>query len=130
MKRLSEPLWVLRRRFLPRLWRNSLWAYRHYKAEQRPIWLRRVFGELIVREDIWSGETRLPGLSSLHNFDLAAAATDMRTAEEIARKTIDGFRDPLQRDTARLVLAARALLAHNFLPLTDRLLLEAEGHRS
>ena len=124
MQKLSEPFWVLRRRFLPLLWRNSLWAYRQYRSEQRPIWLRRVFGELVVREDVWSGETRLPGLSLLDRFESAAAAADIRAAEETARGMIDGLHDPLQRGAARIVLAARALFAHDLLSLTDRLLLE------
>ena len=57
-------------------------------------------------------------------FDSAAAAADIRAAEETAREMIDGLRDPLQRGAARIVLAARALFAHDLLSLTDRLLLE------
>ena len=116
--------WVLRRRFLPLPWRNSLWAYRQYRSNPRLVWLRRVFGELVVREDIWSGETRLPGLSLLHRFDSAAAAADTRTAEKTAREMIDGSRDPLQRGAARVVLAARALFSHDQLALSDQLLFE------
>ena len=37
---------------------------------------------------------------------------------------IDGLRDPLQRGTARIILAARALLVHDNLALSDRLLFQ------
>lgn len=114
----------VRRRFLPLLWRNSLWAYRQYRHHPRSIWLRRTFDELIVREDVWSGETKLRGLSSLRDFDTAARDVDLDNAEKIAKTIIEGLRDPLERGAARLILAARALLSHDSLILADRLLLE------
>jgi len=121
---LESIYWPVRRRFLPLLWRNSLWAYRQYQRHPRPIWLRRVYDELIVRDDVWSGDTELPGLSSVKVFDSAAAAGDTASAEKAGRAMIDGYRDPLQCGTARLVLAARALLVHDNLALADRLIME------
>ena len=116
--------WAIRRRFLPLLWRNSLWAYRQYQLDARSLWLRRVFDELVNREDIWSGQTKLRGLSSLHLFDSALSADDRASAEKIARAMIEGFADPLQQGASRVALAARALLVHDNLALCDRLLLE------
>ncbi len=113
----------VRRRFLPLLWRNSLWAYGQYLNHPRSIWLRRTFDELIVRDDVWSGETKLPGLSSLPAFDTAAGAADADSADKIGKAIIAGLRDPLEHGAARLILAARALLVHDSLVLTDRLLL-------
>lgn len=121
---LESIYWRVRRRFFPLLLRNSLWAYRQYRHHPRPIFLRRVFDELIVRDDVWSGDTELPGLASVQVFDSAAAAADTASAEKAGRAMIDGFRDPLQRGTARLILAARALLVHDNLVLADRLLLD------
>jgi hypothetical protein len=127
----------IRRRFLPYLmltgtttdaawaaWRNGLYSYRLYKRHPRPKWFRRVFDELIVRDDIWSIETKLPGLSSFYVFDSAAAAADTASAEKAGRAIVDRFHDSMERGTARLVLAARALLIHENLILADRLLLE------
>jgi hypothetical protein len=81
---------------------------------------------LIVREDIWSGETKLPGLFSLAIFDSAAAAGDTAGAEEAGRQIVGCFNDPMERGAVRLVLAARALLSHNNLRLADGLILERE----
>ena len=83
-----------------------------------------MYDELVTREDVWSGQTELPGLPSLHLFDAAARAGDGVGAEKIARAMIQGLRDPLQRGASRVVFAARALLVHDNLAVSDRLLLE------
>ncbi len=111
-------------------WRNGLESYRLFKQHPRPKWFRRVFDELIVRDDVWNGETKLPGLSSLCVFDSAAASADTAGAEKAARALVDRFHDPVEGGTARLVLAARALLTHGDLILADRLLLETRGGES
>ena len=121
------------RRFLPdavrkrlrrerKLWRDSLRACQRYQLCPHETWQRHVYDKIVMSEDVWSGRTKLPGLSSSHLFDAAARAGEEASAEKIAGAMIDGFRDPLQRSASRIVFAARALLVHHNLAICDRLL--------
>jgi glycosyl transferase family 29 (putative sialyltransferase) len=123
------------RRFLPvplrdrlhserKLLKDSLRACRRYRLVPRSAWHRHIYGEIIYREDVWSGETSLQGLSSIPLFDAAAASGDEAGAKQIARSILDRLGDELHRHTWRTILAARALLVHDNLAIGDRLLLE------
>ena len=123
------------RRFLPvslrdrlqnerKLLNNSLRACRRYRLVPRSAWHRHIYGEIIYREDVWSGETSLQGLSSIPLFDAAAASGDDESAEQLAQSILDRLGDALHRHTWRTILAARALLVHDNLAICDRLLLE------
>jgi Glycosyltransferase family 29 (sialyltransferase) len=112
------------RRLVPPVWRRSLKAYSRYSQRPSPTALRHVFEEILLRDDVWNGETTLPGLSSLPAFDSAAVAGDKAAATKIARKIVGDFRDSTAAGAARLVLAARALRIHENLALGDQLLVE------
>ena len=107
-----------------KLLKDSLRACRRYRLFPRPAWHRHIYGEIIYREDVWSGETSLQGLSSIPLFDAAAASGDEAGANKLARVILDRLGDALHRHTWRTILAARALLVHDNLAICDRLLLE------
>lgn len=123
------------RRFLPvsvrdrlqserKLLKDSLRACRRYRLLPRAAWHRHIYGEIIYREDLWSGETSLQALSSIPLFDAAAASGDDESAKQLAQSILDKLGDALHRYTWRTILAARALLVHDNLAICDRLLLE------
>ena len=112
------------RRLVPPVWRRSVKAYSRYSERPSPTALRHIFDEILLRDDVWNGETTLPGLSSLPEFDSAVLAGDEPAAAAIARKIVGDFRDSAAVGAARLVLAARALRIHDNLPLADQLLVD------
>jgi len=63
------------RRFLPsavlarlrrerKLWRDSLRACRRYQLDPHETCQRHVYDKIVMSEDVWRGQTKLPGLSS------------------------------------------------------------------
>ncbi len=103
---------------------DSLEACRRYRLLPRSAWHRHIYAEIICREDVWSGETSLQGLTSIPLFDAAAAAGDEAGAKNLAQSILGGLGDSLQRQTWRTIMAARALLVHDNLGICDRILLE------
>ena len=106
-----------------KLIKACLLACRRYRLSHRPLSHRHIYGEIIYREDVWTGETILAGLSSIRLFDAASASGDVVGAQNVAQRILDGLGDALRRSTWRTILAARALLIHDSLAICDRLLL-------
>ena len=106
------------------LWMRSIKAYRKYLKEPNPTRLRHVFEEMLNRTDIWCGAYARS--SVFRDFDIAAAQADNYSAKAIAQSIIRSLDDPRARGAVRLVLAARAAMAHENVSLADLLLAEGE----
>jgi hypothetical protein len=106
-------------------WKRSRRAYRKFQKEQRSVWLRLTFEELLYDEGFWTGETDLefPCRPEFRRFEAAGSAGDLQTAQNAGRYILATLREPT-RGAARILLAARAVYAHDNLPLADWLLRE------
>jgi hypothetical protein len=110
------------------LWRDSVDAARRYRDRPNTQSLFPVFDAASGQENLWNAYNRggvreaSSNIDAFPRFEEAMASGDKKTAMAIALAAVASLSLPEERLAMRVILAARAMLAHRAVDVADRII--------